>query len=62
MQHVYCEVNGCADALAKRETRQRTLVTVYEHCPSFVDVPYIKDLTALGETRLCTPGVVTNVI
>ena len=62
MQHVYREANGCADALAKRGTRQRTLVTVYEHYPSFIDVAYFRDLTALGETRLCNPGVVINVI
>ena len=62
VQHVYREENGCADALAKWGTRQRTLETVYKHCPSFVDVPYIRDLTALGETRLCNPGAVTNVI
>ena len=62
MRHVYCEANGCADALAKRRTRQRTVETIYEHCPTFVDVSYIKDLAALGETRLCTPEVVTNVI
>ena len=62
VRHVYREANGCADALAKRRTRQRTLETIYEHCPTFVDVSYIRDLAALGETRLCTPGVVANVI
>ena len=60
MQHVYHEANGCADALAKRGTRQRTLVAIYDHCPNFVDVPYIRDLTALGEIRFCNPGAVTN--
>ena len=48
MRHVYCEANECADALAKRGTRQRTVETIYEHCPTFVDVSYIKDLAALG--------------
>ena len=62
MRHVYCETNGYADALAKRETSQRTVETIYEHCPTFVDVSYIKDLAALGETRLCTPEVVNDVI
>ena len=62
MQHVYREANGYTDALAKRGTRQRTVETIYEHCPTFVDVSYIRDLAALGETRLCTPGVVTNII
>ena len=62
MRHVYREANGCADALAKRGTHQRTLETIYKHCPTFVDVSYIRDLAILGETRLCTPGVVTNVI
>ena len=62
MQHVYREANGCVDELAKRGTRQRNLVSVYNHCPSFVDVPYIRDLTGLGETRLCNSGAATNVI
>ena len=62
VHHVYREVNGCANALAKRGARQRTLETVYEHYPSFVDVPYIRDLTTLRETRLCNQGAVTNVI
>ena len=62
MRHVYYEANGCADVLAKRETRQRTVETIYEHCPTFVDVSYIKDLAVLGETRLCTPEIVTGVI
>ena len=62
MRHVYCEVNGYANVLAKWETRQRTIETIYEHCLTFVDVSYIKDLAALGETRLCTPEVVTDVI
>ena len=62
MRHVYREANGCADALAKRGTCQRTVETIYEHYPTFVDVSYIRDLAALGETRLCTPGVVTNVL
>ena len=62
VQHVYREANGCADALAKRGSRQRTLVAIYDHCPSFVDVPYIRDLTALGEIRLCNPSTVTNVM
>ena len=59
---MYRETNGCADELAKRGTRQKTLLSVYDHCPSFVDVPYIRDLIGLGETRLCNPGPVTNVI
>ena len=62
VQHVYREANGCADELAKRGTRQKTLLSVYDHCPSFVDVPYIRDLTGLGETRLYNQGAVTNVI
>ena len=62
MQHVYREANGCADELAKRGTRQKTLLFVYDHYSSFMDVPYIRDLTGLGETRPCNPGLVTNVI
>ena len=62
VQHVYCEANGCADDLAKRGTRQQTLVLVYSTYPSFVDVSYVRDLTGLGETRLCTLGADAVVI
>ena len=62
VQHVYCETNGCADELATQGTCQRNLVSVCNHCPSFVDVPYIRDLTGLGETILCNPGASTDVI
>ena len=62
VQHMYHKANGCADELAKRGTHQMNLVSVYNHCPNFVDVPYIRDLTGLGKTRLCNPGTATNVI
>ena len=57
MQHMYHEANGCSNALAKRGTRQRNLVSVYSDCSSFIDVAYVRDLASLGETRLCAPGV-----
>ena len=56
MQHIYCEANECADALAKRGTHRRNLLTVYSTCPSFVYVNYGRDLAGLGMTRLCAPG------
>ena len=62
VQHVYNEANGCADVLAKRGTHQQPLVCVYSTYPSFVNVSYIRDLTGLGETRLCTPGAAEDVI
>ena len=61
VQHVYREANGCVDELAKRGTRQQTLVFVYSTCPSFVDVSYVREL-ASGETRLYTPGANAAVI
>ena len=54
MQHIYREANECANALAKRGTHQRKLLTVYSTCPSFVYVCYVRDLIGLGMTRLCT--------
>ena len=62
VHHVYREANGCADVLAKRGTRQQPLVCVYSTCPSFVTVSYIRDLTGLGKTRLCTPSAADVVI
>ena len=56
MQHIYREANECADALAKRGTHQRNLLTVYSTYPSFVYVCYVRDLAGLDVTRLCAPG------
>ena len=56
VQHVYREANGCADALAKRGTRQRNLMTIYSECPNFANVSYVRDLSGLGEPWLCAPG------
>ena len=60
--HVYREANGCADALAKRGTRQRNLMTMYSECPTFVNVSYVRDLSGLGEPRLCAPGAGFDVV
>ena len=62
MHHVYHEANGCADLLAKWGTRQPPLVCVYSSYPTFMTVAYIRDLTDLKETRLCTPGATNDVI
>ena len=62
VHHVYREANGCADALAKRGTCQRNLMGVYSECPNFVDVSYVRDLTGLGETRLCAPSTGVGVV
>ena len=58
----YHEANGCDDLLAKQGTRQQPLVCVYSSCLTFVTVAYIRDLTGLGETRLCTSGAADDVI
>ena len=62
VQHVYREANGCADALAKWGTCQRTLMTVYSECPTFVNVSYVRDLTNLGESRLFALGSDVGVV
>ena len=62
VQHMYHEANGCANKLAKRGTRQWNLMCVYSTCPNFVDVSYVRDLTGLGETRLCIPGADADVV
>ena len=62
MQHVYREANGCADALAKRGTHLWNMMTVYSECPTFVYVSYVRDLTGLGETRLCNLSTVVGVV
>ena len=35
--------NGCADALAKRGTRQHTRMAMYSDCPIFAHVVYVRD-------------------
>ena len=62
VHHVYREANGCTNLLAKRGTRQQPLECVYSSCPTFVTAAYIRDLTGLGETRLCTPSAANDVI
>ena len=62
VQHVYREANGCADALAKRGTRQRNLMTIYSECPNFANVSYVRDLSGLGEPWLCAPGAGFDVV
>ena len=62
-RHIYCEANGCADALAKRGTHQQHLLSVYSTCPNFVSQCFVRDLASLGNNRLCarwpdTVGVV----
>jgi len=37
-------------------------MTVYNECPTFVNVSYVRDLTGLGETRLCAPSTVVGVV
>ena len=62
MHHVFYEANECADLLAKWGTRQQPLVCVYSSCPTFMTVAYIRDLTDLRETRLCTLSAANVVI
>ena len=60
--HVYREANGCADALAKRGTRQHTRMAVYSDCPTFAHVIYVRDGYDLGDFRLCAPGPDVGVV
>ena len=62
MHHEFREANGCVDALAKRGTHLRNRMTVYSECPNFVYVPYVRDLSSLGEIRLCNPITVVGVV
>ena len=56
VQHIYREANEYADALAKRGTHQRNLLSVYSNCPSFVYLYHVRDLAGFGMTRLCAQG------
>ena len=62
MHHEFREANGCADVLAKQGTHLRCRMTVYSECPNFVYVPYVRDLSGLGEIRLCNPSTVVSVV
>ena len=62
VQHIYREVNACADALAKRGTHQQNLLSVYNGCPSFVYMYYVKDIAGLGSTRMCAQGPTVGVV
>ena len=56
VQHIYCEANECANALAKRENYQQNILTVYNTYPSFVYVYYVRDMVSFDVTRLYTSG------
>lgn len=56
--HIYCEANGCTDALAKRGAYQH-LLSVYSTCHSFVYLCYVRNLASLGINRLCARGMTT---
>ena len=62
VQHIYCEANTCANTLAKWGTHQQNLLSVYNSCPSFVYMYYVRDLAGLGITRLCAQGPVVGAV
>ena len=35
---------------------------MFSECPTFVNVSYVRDLSGLGETRLCVPGASVVVV
>ena len=50
--HIYCEADGCAEALAKRGIHQQHLLSIYTTCPSFVYHCLVRDLAGLKSNRL----------
>ena len=62
VQHIYHEMNACANTLAKQGTHQQNLLSVYNGCPSFVYMYYVKDIAGLGSTRMCAQGPVVGVV
>ena len=62
MHHVFREANECADTLAKRGTHLCKRMTVYSECPTFVYVPYVRNLSGLGEIRFCNPSIVVGAV
>ena len=51
--HIYCEANGCVDALAKRGRQQQSILEVYDTCPSFIYEAFVWDMKHLETSRLC---------
>ena len=62
VQHIYREANACVDALVKQGTHQQNLLSVYNGCPSFVYMYYVKDIAGLGSTRMCAQGPAIGVV
>ena len=62
VQPIYCEANVCTNALAKRGTHQQNLLSVYNGCPSFVYMYYVKDIAGLGSTRMFAQGPAVGVV
>ena len=62
VQHIYRETNACANTLAKQGTHQQNLLFVYNGCPSFVYMYYVKDIAGLGSTRMFAQGPAVGVV
>ena len=55
--HIYCEANGCANALVKRDCQQHSILKIYDTCPSFVYPTFVYptfvwDMKHLGTSRM----------
>ena len=50
--HIFCEVNGYADTLAKRGNQQWRILETYDTCLTFVYVAFVWDMEHLRTTRM----------
>ena len=53
LYHIFCETNGCANALVKRGNQQQCLLETYDTCPSFVYMVFVWNMEHIGTTRMC---------
>ena len=51
MYHIFCEANGCVDALAKRGNQLQYLLENYDTCPVFVYTAFVWDLELIRTIR-----------
>ena len=52
VHHIYREANACIDGLAKQESNQQQVLIIYDTCPTFVYLCYVRDMLGLGTDRL----------
>ena len=63
VHYIYREANACVDALVRRGNHQYQVLTIYDTCPSFVQLCFVRNMVGLGSSSLCArkPNIAIDV-